>query len=117
MTSGSTARRDGHATATGPDRYVPRLRERLKLDDARWGRMCAEHALPPRWEEMPYAEFLEARRRRMAEIIRVAYRKLGGDEEAETVAPPWFLPGAELVWTRIAETELLLTAHGRRDVF
>lgn len=96
--------------ATGPDRYVPRLRERLKLDDARWGRMCAEHALPPKWEEMPYDEFLEARRRRMAEIIRVAYRKLGGDEEAETVAPPWFLPGAELVWTRIAETERALRA-------
>lgn len=64
----------------------------------------------PRWEEMPYAEFLEARRRRMAEIIRVAYRKLGGDEEAETVAPPWFLPDAELVWTRIAETERALRA-------
>jgi hypothetical protein len=29
-----------------PADYVPRLRQRLSIDDDRWGRMCAEHALP-----------------------------------------------------------------------
>jgi hypothetical protein len=31
----------------GPAEYVPRLREKLVIDDDRWGRMCVEHALPP----------------------------------------------------------------------
>jgi hypothetical protein len=63
----------------GPAEYVPRLREQLGIDDGKWGRMCAEHALPPRWELMEYDEFLRERRRRMADIIRVAFRRLGGD--------------------------------------
>ena len=30
----------------GPSDYVPRLRDKLGIGDDRWGRMCAEHALP-----------------------------------------------------------------------
>ena len=30
---------------------------------------------------------------------------LGGESDAPPVMPPWFLPGAEAVWQRIAETE------------
>jgi hypothetical protein len=89
----------------GPADYVPRLRHKLNIDDDRWGRMCAEHALPLRWESMEYEEFLRDRRRRMADIIRVAFRQLGGESDAPPVTPPWFLPGAEGVWQRIAETE------------
>jgi hypothetical protein len=105
--------------ASGPASYLPRLRQKLDLDDARWGRMCAEHALPPGWETMPYQAFLEQRRERMADIIRAAFRKLGGEEDAAPIAPPWFLPGAELVWRRIVETERALRAlvreiYGRR---
>jgi hypothetical protein len=44
----------------------------------------------------------------MAEIIRIAFRKLGGEPEASPLTPPWFLQGAELVWRRIAEAELSL---------
>ena len=33
----------------GPAAYVPRLREKLAIHDDRWGRMCAEHALPLGW--------------------------------------------------------------------
>jgi hypothetical protein len=61
----------------GPAYYVPRLRQKLAIDDDRWGRMCAEHALPLGWESMEYVEFLRERRRRMADIIRVAFRQLG----------------------------------------
>ena len=89
----------------GPADYVPRLRHKLNIDDDRWGRMCAEHALPLGWESMEYEEFLRDRRRRMADIIRVAFRQLGGESDAPPVTPPWFLPGAEAVWQRIAETE------------
>ena len=92
----------------GPAEYVPRLREKLAIDDDRWGRLCAEHALPLGWESMEYTEFLRERRRRMADIIRVAFRQLGGEPDAPPLTPPWFLPGAEAVWQRIVETERAL---------
>jgi hypothetical protein len=91
-----------------PVEYVPRVRLKLALDDDRWDRMCAEHALPLGWESMEYEEFLRERRRRMADIIRVAFRQLGGERDAPPLTPPWFLPGAEAVWQRIAETERAL---------
>ncbi|MEO8752621.1 MAG: DUF262 domain-containing protein, partial [Casimicrobiaceae bacterium] len=94
--------------ARGPAEYVPRLREKVGIDDNRWGRMCAEHALPPGWESMEYEEFLRERRKRMADIIRVAFRQLGAEADAPPLVPPWFLPGAETVWQRIVETERAL---------
>lgn len=94
--------------AQAPEEYVPRLRDELHLDDEHWGRMCAEHALPPGWESMDYNTFLAERRVRMAELIHVAFRKLGGESEAVPLPPPWFFPGADAVWRRIAETELRL---------
>lgn len=94
--------------AHGPERYVPRLREQHDISDQAWGRLCSEHALPPDWEKMDYTDFLGERRRRMAEIIRVAYGKLGGDAEGVALPPPWFLPGSDMVWQRIAETERAL---------
>jgi hypothetical protein len=94
--------------ARGPADYIPRLRQRLDIDDDRWGRMCAEHALPPGWESMEYEEFLRERRRRMADIIRVAFRQLGGEPDSPPVTPPWFLPGADAVWQGIVEAERAL---------
>jgi len=91
-----------------PAEYVPRVRQKLAIDDDRWGRLCAEHALPLGWESMEYEEFLRERRRRMADIIRVAFRQLGGEGDAPPLTPPWFLPGAETVWQRIVETERAL---------
>ena len=102
--------------AQSPKEYVPRLRDELDLNDERWGRMCAEHALPPDWESMDYHTFLAARRERMAELTHVAFRKLGGESESVPLAPPWFLPGADAVWKRIAETERVLR-EAVRDVY
>jgi hypothetical protein len=93
-----------------PSVYVPRIRDQLRIDDNHWGRMCAEHALPLDWERMEYDEFLRQRRARMAELIRVAFRQLGGEPDSPPLSPPWFLPGAEAVWQRIAETERALRA-------
>ncbi|HEV3190431.1 MAG TPA: hypothetical protein VGY54_08035, partial [Polyangiaceae bacterium] len=94
----------------GPIEYVPRLRQELAIDDDRWGRMCSEHALPIGWESMDYEAFLQERRRRMADIIRVAFRQLGGEADSPPLTPPWFLPGAEVVWQRVMETERSLRA-------
>jgi hypothetical protein len=96
--------------ARRPVDYVARLRQKLSIGDDRWGRLCAEHALPLGWEFMPYEEFLRERRRRMADIIRVAFRQLGGEPDSPPLTPPWFLPGAEAVWQRIVETERALRA-------
>lgn len=100
----------------GPAVYVPLLRKQLEIDDDHWGRACAEHALPPGWEDMEYEAFLAERRQRMADIIRVAYRKLGGEANSAPLAPPWFLPGAEQVWRQIAKAELSLRGLVR-DVY
>jgi hypothetical protein len=103
-------------SAQSPERYVPRLREQLDISDDAWGRLCAEHALPLGWEKMEYVDFLRERRRKMAEIIRVAYGTLGGAPEDDALPPPWFLPGSDLVWQRIAVTERALRGVVR-DVY
>lgn len=94
----------------GPADYVPNIRRALAIEDERWGRQGAEHALPPGWEVLEYDDFLRARRNRMADVIRVAFRKLGGEASAPPLTPPWFLPGAEAVWQYIATTERELRA-------
>jgi hypothetical protein len=102
--------------AQSPAQYIPRLRHKLGIDDDRWGRLCAEHALPMGWESMDYEQFLRERRERMAQIIRIAFRQLGGEAEAPPLTPPWFLPGAETVWQSIVEVERALRGVVR-DVY
>ena len=84
------------------------------MDDNQWGRMCAEHALPLGWERMEYDEFLRERRTRMAELIRVAFRQLGGEQMPRLKA--LIFPGAEAVWQSIGETERALRALVR-DIY
>jgi hypothetical protein len=93
-----------------PAKYAPRLRDKLEIDDDAWARLCADHALPPGWESMECADFLSDRRPRIADTVRVTYRKLGGQAEAEALAPPRSLPASAAVWQRIAETEQALRA-------
>jgi hypothetical protein len=63
---------------------------------------------------MEYEEFLRERRRRMVDIIRPALRQLGGEQGAAPLTPPWFLPGTEVVWQQIAESERALPALVRQ---
>jgi hypothetical protein len=64
-----------------PSEYVPKLRPQFSA--VSWERMCQLHALPERWEELPYEEFLQQRRALMAQIIRRGFEALGADEGAE----------------------------------
>jgi hypothetical protein len=57
-----------------PSRYVPKLRQRFAADD--WRRMHELHALPEGWESLSYADFLTARRRLMAAIVRRGFEGL-----------------------------------------
>ena len=63
--------------AKSPAEYVPEIRELKHLDDRTWRAMCHAHALPEGWHEMDYFEFLAARRKLMANVIKQAYTQLG----------------------------------------
>jgi hypothetical protein len=57
-----------------PSEYVPQIRDRFGPDD--WESMQESHALPKGWERMPYASFLDERRKLMAAIIRKGFETL-----------------------------------------
>jgi hypothetical protein len=57
-----------------PSVYVPKLRDRFTPGE--WQRMHELHALPTHWEALNYGEFLPARRRLMAAIIRRGFEAL-----------------------------------------
>ena len=57
-----------------PSVYVPKIQPRLKPDE--WQRMHELHALPVQWESLGYSDFLAARRRLMAGIIRRGFETL-----------------------------------------
>lgn len=57
-----------------PSDYVGRYRS--KLGEEGYRKSCAENALPENFENMAYPEFLEKRRKLMAQIVKKAYLKL-----------------------------------------
>lgn len=57
-----------------PSDYVGRYRS--KLGEEGYRKSCAENALPENFENMAYPEFLEQRRKLMAQIVKKAYIKL-----------------------------------------
>lgn len=57
-----------------PSDYVPTIKPRFS--DEAWQRMHEFHALPDGWEAMPYTEFLVARRKLMAVIVRRGFETL-----------------------------------------
>lgn len=57
-----------------PAVYVNKYRTRL--GETAYLQSCSEHALPENFETMSYEEFLDKRRKLMAQIIRKAYIKL-----------------------------------------
>jgi hypothetical protein len=65
-----------------PYEYVPKLESRFTIEGSftsdELREMYRLHALPERWYEMEYQQFLEERRKRMAEIIRQGFEKISG---------------------------------------
>lgn len=59
---------------TPPSDYVPKIRTRFSTEE--WQRMQELHALPEDWEQMAYADFLVARRKLMADIVRRGFETL-----------------------------------------
>lgn len=59
---------------TPPGQYAPEIRKRFS--ETQWDKMLSDHALPPGWEGMRYPDFLEARRKLMAAIIRQGFESL-----------------------------------------
>ncbi len=57
-----------------PADYAPEYERRFASEVLK--KMCYYHALPERWYEMDYQDFLEERRRRMAAVIREGFEKL-----------------------------------------
>lgn len=57
-----------------PSSYFPKLTAGRSMDDIQ--KAESEHALPLDWENMNYEDFLSARRKNMAKIIRKGYEKL-----------------------------------------
>lgn len=60
-----------------PSDYVPPLDAALAADQRE--RLYFLHALPPLWWTLPYEQFLEQRRSRMAKVIQEAWKRLRGD--------------------------------------
>lgn len=59
---------------SGPADYLPHYLKRLTAEEIKL--MNYWHALPPSWEQMSYPDFLEARRKRMAQVIKDAYQRI-----------------------------------------
>lgn len=60
-----------------PLKYVSELEKRFSSDEIQ--QMYRLHALPERWYEMEYYEFLKERRKRMADVIRQGFEKIRGE--------------------------------------
>jgi hypothetical protein len=60
-----------------PREYVPELERKLPPDEIQ--KMYRLHALPERWYEMEYQQFLKERQKRMAGVIRQGFDKIKGD--------------------------------------
>jgi len=57
-----------------PTDYLPEYLDRLSPEEKQ--KMYYWHALPEKWEEMKYKEFLENRRKLIANVIRAGFKKL-----------------------------------------
>jgi len=59
-----------------PKEYVPKMEARFSPEELR--RMYDLHALPEKWYELDYADFLAKRRKRIAAVIRKGFEQLWG---------------------------------------
>lgn len=84
-------------SAADPSIYWPAYLQAMRdpptgmspFTEAEIATMIRYHALPERWPEMPYEEFLEERRRLMARVVREAYDRLLHGLDDVQLAATW----------------------------
>lgn len=59
-----------------PYLYAPRIRARFENHPETWSKMMKDHAMPEGWATMDYQDFLNERRKLMAEVIRRGFERL-----------------------------------------
>ncbi len=83
-------------SAAAPSTYWPRYADRFSPTD------CFHHALPDGWADMGYDDFLEARRKLIAQVIRKGFETIG----AGAATGPASVGVPSLVPTGIADSYL-----------
>lgn len=78
-----------------PTDYFPKYAERFT--DSKMSRMCHWHALPVNWEKMEYGEFLEARRKLMAKIIREGFEHIAEGAQGKSLVEDDKVTATDLV--------------------
>jgi hypothetical protein len=115
-----------------PADYWPTQVAANRLAAAELERHLYWHALPEDWTDMSYSDFLESRRRRMAQVIRDAFERLDKDDYsavypepaaaeapspitlAELMTSGLLVPGESVV-NEQDEVEATVTADGRLE--
>lgn len=59
-----------------PSKYFPEMAAQSKLTPDELQQMAYWHALPQGWTDMEYHDFLAARRKAMAAVVRDAFERL-----------------------------------------
>ena len=89
-----------------PKKYAPAIEEIFPEEEI--NRMYTDHALPPRWFEMEYWDFIAARQKLMAQVIRRGYQALSKSAESSSAIPPISHPPVE---------EIISSGEGIRTEF
>lgn len=67
-------------SSSAPEEYWPVYSQRFS--DAELAQMCYWHALPVNWHQMDYRDFLEARRKLIAKVIKKGFGQISSGEPA-----------------------------------
>ncbi|HBK59968.1 MAG TPA: hypothetical protein DDZ84_04140 [Firmicutes bacterium] len=65
-----------HISDSAPSDYYPKYEQRLARDAAAWDLTLKHHALPDGWHCKEYRQFLDERRKLLAEVIQAGYETL-----------------------------------------
>ena len=101
-----------------PVEYFPEFSARVR-DGTERDRMLFWHGLPVGWETMPYPEFLEERRRRLAAVIRAGFESLQAETAVQHDQPvePKPLVAPNFVGSSAIDRVATLLDSGTWEVF
>lgn len=82
-------------SGSAPEDYFPKYAERFT--DAELSKMRHWHALPLNWEKMAYNEFLEARRKLMAKVMREGFEHIAEGAQGKSLVEEDNVTATDLV--------------------